>query len=285
MEKKVAAVIVTHNRLSDLKLCINSVKEQSIQSLDIIVVNNGSTDGTKEYLEGLSDVITINQDNLGGAGGFYSGQKYMYDNGYEWIWMMDDDGIADKNQLKTLLNYSKKSGRLFLNALVASINDPTMMAFYKGHPIAYYQAYEIWEGDIHPFNGTLIHRTVIEQVGFIKKEMFIWGDEKEYKLRIKKAGYTPTTVTNAIHYHPEEKGIWKTVWPGWINKKILTKPKQLSKYYYRNLGYINKTYLRAYPRLCKDVRHYSLFFVRTLHFGELLKFLYYYNKGVNNNYK
>lgn len=284
MNKNVATVIVTHNRLNDLKKCINSVRQQSIQCHDIIVVNNGSTDGTKEYLDTQSDLIVINQDNLGGSGGFYSGQKYMFDNGYEWLWMMDDDGITDINQLKNLLDYYQTSGRKFLNALVASVENPRMMAFYKDKEIAEYQSSEIWEGDIHPFNGTFIHRSIIEKVGFIKKEMFIWGDEQEYKLRIKKAGYIPTTVTHAVHYHPKEKGIWAIVWPGWINEKILTKPQKLSKYYYRNLGYINKTYLRTYPRLCKDVRHYMLYFLRTFQLGELFKFLYFYNKGINNNY-
>lgn len=285
MNKNVATVIVTHNRLNDLKKCINSVRQQSIQCHDIIVVNNGSTDGTKEFLDTQSDLIVINQDNLGGSGGFYSGQKYMFDNGYEWLWMMDDDGITDINQLKNLLDYYQTSGRKFLNALVASVENPRMMAFYKDKEIAEYQSSEIWEGDIHPFNGTFIHRSIIEKVGFIKKEMFIWGDEQEYKLRIKKAGYIPTTVTNAVHYHPSEKGIWAIVWPGWINDKVLTKPKKLSKYYYRNLGYLNKTYLRTYPRLCKDVRHYMLYFLRTFQLGELCKFIYYYNKGINNNYR
>lgn len=285
MNKKVAAIIVTYNRLTDLKKCIASLKNQSIQCHDIIVVNNGSTDGTKEYLDSLTYIVSIHQDNRGGAGGFYTGQKYMYENGYEWLWMMDDDGIAHPDQLITLLEYAKKSGRLFLNALVASREEPSMMAFTLNSPIIKMQKSEVWETDIHAFNGTFIHRSIIEKVGFIKKEMFIWGDEQEYKLRIKAAGFIPTTVTHAIHYHPKEKGVWDIVWPGWINYKILTKPKKLSKYYYRNLGYLNKTYLRQYPRFCKDVRHYTLYFIRKFQIAELFKFIFYYNKGVNNNYK
>ena len=77
MSDKVLNVIVTYNRLNDLKVCIENVKGQTYKNLDILVVNNGSTDGTTEYLAAQTDIKVINQNNLGGAGGFYAGMKYM----------------------------------------------------------------------------------------------------------------------------------------------------------------------------------------------------------------
>ena len=109
MSDKVLNVIVTYNRLNDLKVCIENVKGQTYKNLDILVVNNGSTDGTTEYLAAQTDIKVINQNNLGGAGGFYAGMKYMMDNGYDWLWMMDDDGVPDSNQLETLLAFNKKN--------------------------------------------------------------------------------------------------------------------------------------------------------------------------------
>ena len=71
-EKKILAVIVTYNRVNDLKNCVNSLRRQTYKYFDILVVNNGSTDGTKEFVDSLEDIIVIHQDNLGGAGGFYA---------------------------------------------------------------------------------------------------------------------------------------------------------------------------------------------------------------------
>lgn len=104
------------------------------------MVNNGSTDGTKEWLARQTDIITINQENLGGAGGFYTGMKYMYDNGYEWLIMMDDDGIPDKDEIKNLIqSYDKvvsATGKeVILNALVADKDNRDYTAFY-GHVAA-----------------------------------------------------------------------------------------------------------------------------------------------------
>lgn len=70
MSDKVLNVIVTYNRLKDLKVCVENVKGQTYKDLDILVVNNGSTDGTTEYLAQQTGIKVINQDNLGGAGGF-----------------------------------------------------------------------------------------------------------------------------------------------------------------------------------------------------------------------
>ena len=46
----VACIVVTFNRLPLLKKCLNSIRNQTNKDFDIIVVNNGSTDGTKEWL-------------------------------------------------------------------------------------------------------------------------------------------------------------------------------------------------------------------------------------------
>ena len=189
----VLAVVVTFNRLDELKVCVAALKSQSYGSLNILVVNNGSTDGTKEWLTQQSDVIVINQENLGGAGGFYTGMKYMYDNGYEWLVMMDDDGIPDKNEIKNLIqSYDKVVSavgkEVILNALVADKDDKDYTAFLwargsrRTTKITELQKEQFFN-DIHPFNGTLVKRSVIEKIGMIKKEMFIWGDEKEYMAR------------------------------------------------------------------------------------------------------
>ena len=176
--------------MDELKVCVAALKSQSYESLNILVVNNGSTDGTKEWLTQQSNVIVINQENLGGAGGFYTGMKYMYDNGYEWLVMMDDDGIPDKNEIKNLIqSYDKVVSavgkEVILNALVADKDDKDYTAFLwargsrRTTKITELQKEQFFN-DIHPFNGTLVKRSVIEKIGMIKKEMFIWGDEKEY---------------------------------------------------------------------------------------------------------
>lgn len=57
--EKIAAVIVTYNRLELLKECLQAVQEQSKKVYSIVVVNNASTDGTTEFLETIDDARLV----------------------------------------------------------------------------------------------------------------------------------------------------------------------------------------------------------------------------------
>ena len=107
MNNKIVAVIVTYNRLELLKEAIQAVKAQTELPKKVIIVNNNSTDDTKEYLESIkSELITPVhlEENLGGAGGFYHGIKKAYNEEADWVWIMDDDTIATPTALEKLVN-------------------------------------------------------------------------------------------------------------------------------------------------------------------------------------
>lgn len=288
-------VIVTFNRCSDLKVCVEALRGQSYSSISILVVNNGSTDGTRAWLDEQKDLIVIHQENLGGAGGFYTGMKYMYENNYEFLVMMDDDGIPDANEIAELISAyptitKKECKDAIVNALVIDKDDHEHVSFLwargvdRSNKVVDLIKESYFEG-IHPFNGTLVPRTVIEKIGFIKKEMFIWGDEKEYMARAVHNGIGLYTVTKAIHYHPKEKGKKGNIIPFVSKYQILVKPKSRSHFYYRNEGFIYNTYpeKRSKKKLfwCAQVM-YNLFHFQI---GEMIKFIRYFHKGSINDYR
>jgi rhamnopyranosyl-N-acetylglucosaminyl-diphospho-decaprenol beta-1,3/1,4-galactofuranosyltransferase len=224
-------------------------------------------------------------ENTGGAGGFYTGMKAAYDEGYEWLWMMDDDGFPAKDGLQQIYFYSKKHNLYFSNALVISIEDRFSLSFDVLQGKENRQEYEeidVIYDYITPFNGTLINRTLPENIGFIKKEMFIWGDEQEYLRRTLKNNYAIGTVVKSIHYHPKEKGDMRQVFPFSKKYKILLKPENRSYIYYRNLAYIYCTYLKKDAfRLFLLILLYYLFRFR---FIKAIRFLIAWKDGYQNKF-
>lgn len=281
----ILSIIVTYNRLEDLKNCISSLRNQTVSDFDILVVDNNSTDGTREWLDSQNDLLVIHQKNLGGAGGFHAGMKYMMEHGYEWLWMMDDDGIAAPDQLECLMSYASENRYPVLNALVLNKDNQQELSFHA--PVWLQEELKgqtLIDTFVHPFNGTLIHKSVIEKVGMIKKEMFIWGDEMEYMERLRVNGYKPVTVVDAVHYHPKEKGKKMRVFPFCDKYQVMDKPAKLSKYYYRNIGYMHRVYGRHWytgtPFVCQNM----IAQLMRGRLGEAAKVLKYYLKGRKNDF-
>ena len=55
MKNNILTVVVTYNRIEMLKQCTSSIKNQTLQSFDILIVDNASTDGTGDYMSSIND--------------------------------------------------------------------------------------------------------------------------------------------------------------------------------------------------------------------------------------
>lgn len=222
----ITAVIVTYNRKELLGQNIEMLLKQTIPFDSIIIVDNCSTDGTFEYLKNCGwttepFIYLKTETNIGGAGGFYTGVKAAYEAGADWIVLMDDDGrMADEHTMEILYCAAKKlydenrgEHKLLANALVQKGN---LLSFKIDHMYTVAEAMMtakngLIEGAANPFNGTLISRELVSEIGYPNKEFFIKGDEVDYKQRAFAAGAYVVTVTEAKYIHPRPETVEKTV--------------------------------------------------------------------------
>lgn len=218
----IATVIVTYNRKQLLFNCLEAIKKQTYKPKTVYIVDNASTDGTYEDLvslgyanekeheitqEGITFHIIKMPQNKGGAGGFCAGMKTAYENtNCDAIWVMDDDGVPEPNCLKNLIEYIDQFN--YIAPVVRNIDNPKELAFGFWEISLYddlikkYKDQNYIKDMASPFNGILYSRKLIKEVGYPKKELFIWGDEINYDLRCKNAGFYPVTIIKAEHYHP-----------------------------------------------------------------------------------
>jgi GT2 family glycosyltransferase len=212
----VNAVIVTYNRLALLQECIEAVLAQTFPLNKIIIVNNASNDGTKEYLATLPDsqFSIINQEkNTGGAGGFNAGMKKSVEIGADWTWLMDDDTIPNADALEKLMSRSHiiaKTGFLCSRVLWT---DGTMHKMnICGHktmihdvPLSEFVDAGIILCKSGSFVSCLIKQSIIAAVGFPIADFFIWSDDTEYTQRIVTAGFFGGLVIDSIVIHKTER--------------------------------------------------------------------------------
>lgn len=191
--KKVMAVVVTYNRKELLKESVKALLEQDYNNCNILIVDNASTDGTKEFIEEElknSKVHYVNTGaNLGGAGGFNFGMKKAYELGCDFIWLMDDDCIVHKDSLTELINADKElNGEYgFLSSKVLwKDKSICKMNIQKRKFSKWLKDFETNKQKIAmaSFVSLFLKTTVVEEMGLPIKDFFIWTDDWEYTRRI-----------------------------------------------------------------------------------------------------
>lgn len=239
--KLVGIVVVTYNRLSLLKEVISALRGQTYTNAQIIVVNNGSTDGTLAWLESQGDIITISQSNLGGAGGFFTGMKYVVENGYRYCWIMDDDVVCKPKALQELLDACQQKENIgFVCSLVIGINGCSMNVptvddrpTANGYPdYTDLIGYQMIKVIMATFVSVLLPTSVIREMGLPYKEFFIWGDDSEYTSRVS-SKYDCYLVCKSVVVH-------KRALQGALSFFTETNPQRLRNYFY---AFRNQTYL------------------------------------------
>ena len=128
MKNKILVGVVTFNRLELLKRCIYYINKQTYQNFELLIVNNGSDDGTSDYLFN-NKIKHINNIKSGSALGWYTALEYSYKNNYDLVWLMDDDGFPEKNSLEILLNSIDINEHACLSSLVVKENNPNSLVF------------------------------------------------------------------------------------------------------------------------------------------------------------
>lgn len=112
-KSSVAVIVLNWNDASLLPHSVGSLFKQT-ETCDIIVVDNGSTDNSKEVIGsfGTKIIALWNKDNLGFAGGVNTGIRYALSRGYEFIGLLNNDAVADENWVHYLMQSLGKNIRL-----------------------------------------------------------------------------------------------------------------------------------------------------------------------------
>lgn len=105
---KILTIIVTYNGIKWLEECISSVKNSNAPS-DIFIIDNGSSDGSIKYIkENVPNAIFIeSKDNLGFGRANNIGLKFAVENGYDYVYLLNQDAWLEKDTLFKLISASK----------------------------------------------------------------------------------------------------------------------------------------------------------------------------------
>ncbi len=185
---KIISVVVTYNRLPLLKECLQALRKYAADAT-ILVMDNASTDGTTEWLrqqqkQDPSLQVITSSKNLGGAGGFALGMEKAVEQNADYVWIMDDDTIIEKDSLPALLKEVHRHPQALFFSSRALWTDGTDNKMNAHRLLEKEEGTKAVLCREATFVSLLVNTKAILTYGLPIAEFFIWGDDIEYTRRL-----------------------------------------------------------------------------------------------------
>lgn len=224
----VCAVVVTHNRCALLMECLRRLQRQTRPPDQLLVVDNASTDETAAMLAEHPGIeVLALRTNVGGAGGFAHGMRRAYEQGCEWIWLLDDDTLADERCLEALLAGAHRAPkRPSLMASVVRWRDSRL------HPMNYPWLRLSRRGEFAQAAGAglalirtasfvsmMVPREAVARHGLPPTHYFVWVDDIQYTGRV---------LRNGTGYLVPESTAWH-----WTSRPYRTVTDSRERFYFK----------------------------------------------------
>lgn len=202
----VFVVLVNWNNARDTIDCIKSLESVSYGDFEVIVVDNGSTDGSTEDISQAFPETTIirNNKNLGFAGGNNPGIKFALDKGADYVLLLNNDTVVAPDFIARMVELAELSPAIgIVSPKIYYFSEPDRLWFAGG-------VIDLWRGntrhlgdleidkgqcdsvqDVDFVSGCamLVKRKVIEDIGMLYEPMFLYYEDSDFCARSRRAGY------------------------------------------------------------------------------------------------
>lgn len=205
----VTVIVLNWNSYSDTVDCLESVLESSIHGfgLEIIVVDNGSSDGSSDRLEKEYPFIRFLRavENLGFARGNNIGVRRALELGSDYVLLLNDDVIVSDRYILTLVTFMQDSPEVGIAGGKVLFADRPDVIWAAGGKIDWlrgrFQGYgykqtaaeqkytSIREVGYIPAAAAIIRARVLESIGLLPECYFLGGEEADFAVQAKRANY------------------------------------------------------------------------------------------------
>lgn len=209
------AIIVTYNALKWIDKCLGSLLSSTIP-IDILVIDNGSTDGTREIIKSRYTSVRLieSDENLGFGKANNIGLKIALEENYDYSFLLNQDAWVEQDTIEKITEIHKNhpeygimspihisgDGKNLDNNFTTYINGYSCPEFVSD-VILNRELKEVYEINFVNAALWLISRQVLEKVGGFDPLFFMYGEDDDYINRLKYHGFKVGLCPKVKGYH------------------------------------------------------------------------------------
>ncbi len=224
---KVIVLVLSYNGKYLLDECLTSYTQNSYKNKEIVVIDNGSTDNTKQYVEENYPSVKVlrTEVNLKYSGGFNFGFKYAFDEQKcDYVLVTNNDIKADRELINELVKVAETNDRIgFVTGKVYYYDEPNVLQTVgkKEHPILWSGGHignkeedkgqydEVCERYFADDVFTLVRKQLYDDIGGYDTIFEFQSEEYDWQARAKEKGYKIMYTPFAKLWHKESMTIGK----------------------------------------------------------------------------
>jgi len=218
MSSKTSIIILNWNGLQDTLECLASLKNVTHANYEVIVVDNNSSGNDVEVIEekygDFIQKVIINEKNLGFSGGNNIGIKNALQDNPDYILLLNNDTVVEPDFLTKMIEESGNEKPGIITPMITYFDDKEKI-WSAGGSISKIKAsgFTFGHNDYfknHIYNKyctfasgccMLVKREVIEKVGLLDEDYFLYLEDTDYCQRVVDAGYKLLYVGSSRIYH------------------------------------------------------------------------------------
>ena len=230
----VSIVILNWNQREDTLACLTSLQESTYGNYDVVLVDNGSTDGSQDAITAqFNDVTVLAQtSNLGCAEGRNVGARYALERQADYVLFLDNDTIVKPDFLNHLvvtgesdstigalgpeIRYHHERQRIWTAGARVDQRTGYTYPMRHGDTATSAEGGGIYDADFIAGCAILAKRAIFEALGFFDEDYFVYFEDTDWCVRASAAGYRIVVVPESIVWHKESQALGGASSPGKI---------------------------------------------------------------------
>lgn len=213
IETRVALLVLNYRGVDDTLACLAAVGQLDPAPARVIVIDNGSDDDSVERLRAAHPTLDLrcNPRNLGYGAGQNAVLAELLDDGFDWIWLLNNDARPRQDALGRMLDAAARDARIgAVGARLLDADPPHGLQTLGGGHVHWWRGRSReWGRDREPkpeldyLTGAslLLRSAALRQVGLFDERYFLYWEDVDLCLRMKQAGWTLKVAADAEVLH------------------------------------------------------------------------------------